>query len=223
MKKGQAYYVERAVILADRPGEQLRPVTYQMPMALIRVHGQRMINALIQTLHKNGIREIYVVVGHLKEQFVKLTMEHPGVTLIENPYYESADSIASLYYAREHLENAVILSGNLIVYDPAVFSPKFDQSGFSTIWKEETDCADSNWQFAGISRWTTEDGRKLRHHLEIEFRKKQNRQIPWEDIPRLYAKDYVLGTQELCPDDVVAISTLEELADLDVGYAGLVE
>ncbi len=62
-----------------------------------------------------------------------------------------------------------------------------------------------------------------REHLEIEFTEKQNRQIPWEDIPLLYAKDYTLGTQELCPDDVIEICTLEELAGIDTGYAGLVK
>lgn len=51
MKKGQTCCAERAVILADQPCEQLRPVTYQTPAALIRVHGRRMLNALIQTLH----------------------------------------------------------------------------------------------------------------------------------------------------------------------------
>lgn len=223
MKKEQTYRVERAVILADQPGEQFLPVTYQTPTSLIRVHGKRMIDALIQALHQNGIQEIYVVVGHLKEKFFKWAAEHPGVTLIENPYYENADSIASLYCAREHLENVIILDGNLIVYDPAVFSPKFDCSSLSAIWTEETDSTDALLQFAGISRWTAGDGRKLRRQLEIEFVEKQNRHISWEDIPRLYAQNYTLGTQELCPDDVIAINTLEELADLDAGYAGLVE
>lgn len=224
MKMGQIYHAQRAVIFADQLGEQLHPITYQTPAALIRVHGQRMLNALIQALNQNGILEIYIVVGHLKEKFVKLTTaEYPSVTLIENPYYESACSIASLYCAREHLENAIILNGNLIVYSPAVLSPRFDRSSLSVIWTEETDGADAGWQFAGISRWTAEDGRKLRRHLEIEFEEKQNRHIPWEDIPLLYAQDYTLDRLELCPDDVVAINTLEELAGVDASYAGLVE
>ena len=223
MKEEQTCCAQRAVILADEPYEQLRPVTYQTPAALIRVHGRQMLNVLIQILHQNGIQEVYVVVGHLKEQFAGLAAEYPGVTLIENPYYESAASIASLYCARDHLENSIILGGNLIVYDPAVLTPGFDSSGFSAVWTEETDCTAAGWQSAGISRWSAEDGRKLRRHLEIEFEEKQNRQIPWENIPLLRAGDYTMGIQKLCPDDVIAISTLEELADIDTGYAGLVK
>ncbi|MFR6132743.1 MAG: hypothetical protein ACLUI5_04180 [Fusicatenibacter saccharivorans] len=54
-----------------------------------------MIDTVIQALHENGIYEIYVVVGYRKEQFACLyrrTMK--GVTLIENPYWDSCNNIA---------------------------------------------------------------------------------------------------------------------------------
>lgn len=46
-----------------------------------------------------------MVVGYLKEQFVELEKEYPGLKLIENVYYDTCNNIASLYVARNYIEN----------------------------------------------------------------------------------------------------------------------
>ena len=64
--------VERAIIMAAGLGNRLSPVTLTTPKPLIKVNGYRMIDTAISALHKNGIFEIYVVVGYMKEQFLSL-------------------------------------------------------------------------------------------------------------------------------------------------------
>ena len=96
--------VERAIIMAAGIGKRMQPVTLYTPKPMVKVNGIRMIDTVIRGLHQNGIYEIYVVVGHLKDQFRKLEKEYEGVQLIENPYYAVCNNISSLYVARDHIE-----------------------------------------------------------------------------------------------------------------------
>lgn len=229
--------VKRAVIVAAGAGVRMRPLTLTTPKPLISVNGTRMIDSVIAALHANGITEIYVVIGWLKEAFASLPEQYPGLTLIENPYFDRCNNISSLYLAREHLEDVIILDADQIIFNPEILSPDFERSGYNAIWTDEEtpewlmtvedgvvrSCSRTGgrggWQLYSISRWSAEDGRRLRRHLEIEFEEKQNRQIYWDDVPMFcYPEEYRLGVRPMRREDVIEIDSLEELAAIDASY-----
>ena len=237
------FRVNKAIIMAAGVGQRMRPLTNSVPKPMVRVKGRRMIETVIDALHENGIKEIYVVVGYLKEQFAALTEEYEGVTLIENPYYDTCNNISSLYVAREHLEDVMILDGDQIIYHPEILRPEAERSGYNGVWTDDetdewlmqtdaegivTSCSRTGgahgWQLYSISRWSAEDGARLRRHQELEFEEKKNRQIYWDDVAMFcHPEEYRLGVTPMQAGDIIEVDNLSELAALDESYAAYVE
>ena len=163
---------------------------------------------------------------------------YPGVELIENPYYETCNNISSLYAARDYLENCMILDGDQIIYDPSILAPEFERSGYNAVWTDEettewlmtvedgivTGCSRTGgshgWQLYSISRWSAEDGARLKKHLELEFDVKKNRQIYWDDVA-LFCRpeEFALGIRPMAAEATEEIDSLAELAAADPCYA----
>lgn len=228
--------VNKAVIMAAGLGNRMHPLTLTTPKPLVKVHGVPMIETIIDALLKNNISDIHIVVGYLKDQFAYL-QDKFGVHLIENPYYETCNNISSLYVARDHLENAIILDGDQVIVNPNSLRAEFNRSGYNAVWTEETDewlmtvkdgvvtqCSRTGgrngWQLYSISRWNKTDGANLKKHVETEFMLKKNRQLYWDDIPLFcYPDHYTLGITEMGKDDVLEIDSFDELKNIDPMYS----
>ncbi len=234
--------VKRAIIMAAGTGKRLRPVTLDTPKPLVKVNGVRMIDTAIQGLQKNGIHEIYVVVGYLKEKFLCLTEEYDDIKLIENPYYDVCNNISSLYAARDYIDDVMILDGDQLICHPEILKPEFEHSGYHAVWTDTwtgewlltvengfiTGCSrnggQNGWQLFSISRWNREDGLRLKKHLELEFEEKKNRQIYWDDVAMFcYPDAYKLQIYPMQYGDVIEIDHIDELISLDSTYKNITE
>jgi CTP:phosphocholine cytidylyltransferase-like protein len=75
------------------------------------------------------------------------------------------------------------------------------------------------WQLYSISRWSAEDGKRLKGHLELVFAQKQNTGIYWDDVAMFcYPEQYQLGIRQMQPGAILEIDGLEELAAIDSSY-----
>ncbi len=61
----------RGVLVAAGEGKRMRPITYWRPKPLVPIAGQPLITHIIEGFVEAGVREICVIVGHLRERMTE--------------------------------------------------------------------------------------------------------------------------------------------------------
>ncbi|MBE7017968.1 MAG: winged helix-turn-helix transcriptional regulator [Ruminococcaceae bacterium] len=233
----EPYRVKRAVFLAAGFGSRMVPLTFNTPKPLVRVHGTRMIDTLLDAVIAAGIPEIIIVRGYLGEQFDQLLYKYPMIKFMENPIYNEANNISSALVARYLLQNAYVLEADLVLSNPKLIRKYEFTSNFMGIPVELSDdwClyTDKNgiitrqcvggrncYQMVGISYWSAEAGAKLANDIEEVYRSPGGKERYWEQVALLYKKEnYKVEIRECAHEDVVEIDSFNELKRIDPLYA----
>ena len=119
----------RYILLVAGKGTRLHPLTLDCPKCLYSLDNnysilQRIID-MIRKYDKNA--DIITVVGFMAD---KIKNEITGTKFIDNPFYDITNSIASLWFCKDYLEDEVIIINGDIVMESNVFKDiivkKFD-------------------------------------------------------------------------------------------------
>ena len=233
----EPYRAKRAVFIAAGFGTRLVPITFNTPKPLVRVHGIRIIDRLIDACLAAGINEIYIVRGYLGELFDQLLYKYPMIRFLENPAYNEANNISSSLVARYMLSNAYVFEADLLISNPAIIKKYHYTSDFLAIKKDRSDdwCfrvkngviveekiggeGDDLWQMVGISYWNEADGHKLSQDIAEIYASPGGKERYWEQVPLVYKKErYAVEVCECHEEDIVEIDTFNELKAIDKTY-----
>lgn len=97
-----------AIILAAGKSEQFAPFTYEKPKGLFRVKGEILIERQIEQLQEAGVKEIYIVIGYMKEKFFYLEQKY-GVRLLVNNKYDKKGNLYSLLFGKRIFKRYIYL------------------------------------------------------------------------------------------------------------------
>ena len=233
----EPYRAKRAIFIAAGFGTRLVPITLNTPKPLVRVHGVRIIDRLIDACLEAGIDEIYIVRGYLGELFDQLLYKYPMIKFLENPVYNEANNISSSLVARYMLSNAYVFEADLLISNPSIIRKYHYTSDFLGIKKERSDdwCfkvkdgmileekvggeGSDIWQMVGISYWNEADGHKLSQDIQDVYQSPGGKERYWEQVPLVYRKEhYQVAVRECHDEDIVEIDTFNELKAIDKTY-----
>ena len=233
----EPYRAKRAIFIAAGFGTRLVPITFNTPKPLVRVHGVRIIDRLIDACLDAGINEIYIVRGYLGELFDQLLYKYPMIKFLENPVYNEANNISSSLVARYMLSNAYVFEADLLISNPKIIKKYHYTSDFLAIKKDRSDdwCfrvkdgiiqeekvggeGDNIWQMVGISYWNEADGHKLSQDIQDVYASPGGKERYWEQVPLVYRKEhYQVEVRPCLDEDIVEIDTFNELKSIDKTY-----
>ena len=236
----EPYRAKRAVFIAAGFGSRLVPITLNTPKPLVRVHGVRIIDRLIDACLAADISDIYIVRGYLAELFDQLLYKYPMIKFLENPVYNEANNISSALVARDILSDSYVFEADLLISNPSIIKKYHYTSDFLAIKKDRTD----DWcftvkdgiiveekvggeggnirQMVGISYWNAEDGRKLSRDIAAVYASPGGKERYWEQVPLVYRKEnYAVEVRECLEEDIIEIDTLKELKEIDKSYGSI--
>lgn len=124
--------VRKAIILAAGSGSRMQPFTDTMPKCLAHVNGTPILINALTHLCDAGIRETVIVVGHCKEKIYELVGDHfrdMSIAYVESIDYASTNNIYSLWLAREHLCDDLLLLESDVFFDRRLIDKMLSQKG----------------------------------------------------------------------------------------------
>ncbi|HPY75036.1 MAG TPA: NTP transferase domain-containing protein [Planctomycetota bacterium] len=226
--------VDNAILMAAGAASRMAPLSYECPKALLRVHGEILIERQIRQLQECGIKEIIVVLGYQKEKFQYLQDKY-NVILLENNEYNIKNNHSTLYVARQYLKNSYICTVDMYYtmnlfqsHEPhAYYSVKYDE-GETDEWCVETDKNDriinvqiggrDSWTMTGHVFFTREFSNKLIPYLEQAYHDPNAANMYWEDLYIQHLDEFDMYAKKYKNGLMLEFDSLEDLRQYDPTY-----
>lgn len=105
----------KAIILAAGMGVRISRFIDEKPKCMVDIGGTTLIEYTIDLLRKHGVNQIVVVVGYKAERIMDV-LKDQNVEFAYNPFFDVTNGIASMWFAREYLDNSedtIVMSGDV--------------------------------------------------------------------------------------------------------------
>lgn len=225
--------MKNAIILAAGKSNRFAPFTYEKPKGLFRVRGEVLIERQIQQLKEAGIKEIYVVVGYMKEKFFYLEQKY-GVKLIVNNDFGKKGNLYSLFVAKKYLGNTFICCAdhyfinnpfyddniNNVSYRACTFQQgKFREfavtvSDANVITEMKVGGSDS-LAMVGHAYMNESFSNKFRELMEAEIDDFGVSSLFWEEFYSKHSKELTFYIKHFDKNDIQEFDSIDDLREFD--------
>lgn len=226
-----------AVILAAGKSSRFAPFTYERPKGLFCVKGEYLIERQIKQFIEAGAKDIYVVVGYMKEKFFFLEQKYSQVHLLINNMFGVKGNLRSLYVARRYLANTYLsyadyyfeknpfLNDNVenISYHACIYHPKKFKE-FSA-WYSDAGVithvdlgGEKQMALVGHAYFNEHFSRRFVELLESEIDNFRVNSLFWEEYFERHIHELTLYMKPFGENEIFEFNSIDDLRQFDSDF-----
>ena len=149
----------KAIIMAAGVGKRLQTLNINKPKCLITVGSTTLIRRSVNLLVNKGISDITVIVGFMAH-LIRNELNN-DVAYFENPDFISTNSIKSLWYAKDLLEDNVLLLNGDLYYEHVILDYAINQTNPVVMLADSTRIDNADYRFGFIGNQINRFGKHL--------------------------------------------------------------
>ena len=152
----------KAIIMAAGVGTRLQTLNINKPKCLITVGRETLIRRSVNLLVNKGICDITVIVGFMAH-LIRNELNN-DVAYFENPDFHSTNSIKSLWYAKDLLEDNVLLLNGDLYYEHVILDYAINQTNPVVMLADSTRIDNADYRFSFSGDQIIQFGKHLTNH-----------------------------------------------------------
>ena len=152
----------KAIIMAAGIGKRLHALNINKPKCLITIGSKTLIRRSVDLLVSKGISDITVIVGY-KSDLIRNELNN-DVDYYENPDFQTNNSIKSLWYAKDLLEDDVLLLNGDLYYEQGILDYAINQTNPVVMLADSTRIDNADYRFGFIGNQINRYGKHLTNH-----------------------------------------------------------
>ncbi|MGY8764874.1 MAG: phosphocholine cytidylyltransferase family protein [Fidelibacterota bacterium] len=152
----------KAIIMAAGVGKRLQALNINKPKCLITVQNETLIRRSVNLLVNKGISDITVIVGFMAD-LIRNELNN-DVAYFENPDFQSTNSIKSLWYAKDLLEDNVLLLNGDLYYEHGILDYAINQTNPVVMLADSTRIDNADYRFSFSGDQINQFGKHLTNH-----------------------------------------------------------
>lgn len=176
----------KILIMAAGVGSRISRHLQNQPKCCVDIEGKPLIKNTLELLNRRGLNQVAIVTGY-QEKFIHQALEGFQYTRFFNPFYRVANSISSVWFARDFLlgDDAIIMNGDVFMEDAVLDQLLADQRS-PVLLSDSTRIAEADYRF----QWA--DERLLKYGKNLTNEETTGEYV---GIAKL-TKDYLVGFRQ---------------------------